>query len=126
MSWFKKRPPAHDGRGTETQQLLQEILNGVNKMAAVQIDQTDLDNFASAVETGVTAIKAAADTVTNAASTVGAYIQQLVTGQAEPLPEADKTAITQALADLAGASEAVSTATSGLTALEPPAPAPAS
>lgn len=81
-------------------------------MALVQVDQTDLDSFAAAVETEVTAVG-------SAVSVLSAYIQQLVAGQAVPLPAADESAVSKALGDL-------SAAVSGLSALEPPAPAPSS
>ncbi len=66
-------------------------------MAMVQLDQADLDNFASTVETAV--------------GVLNTYVQQLLANQATPLAAADEKALQKALSDLQG--------------LEPPAPAPA-
>ena len=77
-----------------------EIQKGINAiMAAVSVDQTDLDNLAAGLE----AVKTALST----------EIQNLETQIAnnQPLPAGSLAGLNQALADL--------------TALEPPAPAPA-
>lgn len=76
-------------------------------MALVQIEQGDLDNFAAEVAAQATAMNEAAGVLVS-------YIQKLVSGQAEPLPAADETALNKAVSDLTAASAAV-------TALEPPA-----
>jgi hypothetical protein len=60
----------------------------------VQIAQTDLDNFASEVQT--------------AATTISGYITTLLANQSTPLPDADESALTAAVTALQN--------------LEPPAP----
>lgn len=52
----------------------------------VQIAQADLDNFTSEINTAVT--------------TIAAYITTLLANQSTPLPEADETALTAAVAAL--------------------------
>jgi hypothetical protein len=65
-------------------------------MSAVQIEQSDLDAFAASVST--------------AATTISGYLTTLLANQATPLPEADESALTAAVASL--------------TALEPPVVTP--
>jgi hypothetical protein len=77
-------------------------------MVAVQIEQEDLDAFASTVETHVNGIIAAV-------GVLGGYIQQLLANQATPMPLADEQGLQTALSDL-GAN------VGNLQALEPPAP----
>jgi hypothetical protein len=60
----------------------------------VQIEQADLDTFTSEINAAVT--------------TLSGYIQQLIAGQAVPLPVADESALNSALQALQN--------------LEPPAP----
>jgi hypothetical protein len=79
-------------------------------MALAQIDQTDLDNFTTAITTQV-------GVLTDAAKTLGDYIAQLVAGQAAPLPAADESGIQNALSVLGATSSA-------LVALEPPVVTP--
>jgi hypothetical protein len=71
---------------------------GLNSIMSspVQLDQSDLDTFATEFE----AVK----------TSLAGYIATLLANQATPLPAADESGLNQALADL--------------TALEPPAPTP--
>lgn len=75
-------------------------------MGLVKIDQSDLDTFASA-------IAQSASQITESANILTQYIQKLLDNQAEPLPEADETAVREALSSL-------STGTATLNSLEPP------
>lgn len=84
--------------------LINERLRGI--MGLVRIDQDDLDGFAAAISESATAI-------TEAADVLGQYMQQLLAGQAEPLADADETAVRDALSKL-------SSGTATLNALEPP------
>lgn len=79
-------------------------------MGAVQIEQSDLNDFA-------TAVNSETDTLVRAVGVLGGYIQQLIAGQAVPLPAADESAIQTALS-------ALGTGVGNLQGLEPPVPAP--
>lgn len=79
-------------------------------MGLVQVEQDDLTAVATAIETESATINAAF-------TTLQGYIQQLIAGQATPLPAADETALNQALTDLG-------TSVTNLGNLQPPTPAP--
>jgi hypothetical protein len=85
--------------------LISERLSGI--MGLVKISQEDLDTFATAISQSAREITESADILTT-------YIQKLLAGQETPLPEADETAVREALSLL-------STGTVRLNALEPPA-----
>lgn len=93
-------------------------------MTQTTINQEDLDAFTTRVTSQVSALTDAAGSISDAAGTLGGYIQQLLANQATPLPAADESGITAALDQLDSAQTALSTATSSVTALEPPVTAP--
>jgi hypothetical protein len=76
----------------------------------VQVAQSDLDNFATAVNAAVTDI-------TTATTTIAAYIQTLLANQSPPLPAGDEDNLNAAVTALQAAGTA-------LDALEPPTPTP--
>jgi hypothetical protein len=75
----------------------------------VQVQQSDLDGFA-------TSVSAASAAITAATTTIAASIQTLLANQATPLPAADEANLTTAVSGLQAAATA-------LAAIEVPAPA---
>jgi hypothetical protein len=92
-------PPANTTHLVHAITRLQTLTGKKQQMTAptgnVQIAQADLDNFTSEINTAVT--------------TISGYITTLLANQSTPLPAADESALTAAVA--------------ALDALEPPAPA---
>jgi hypothetical protein len=76
----------------------------------VQVQQSDLDNFATQLNT-------IAGDITTATGVISNYIQTLLANQNTPLPAGDETQLTNAVTALTNAGTA-------LDALEPPTPAP--
>lgn len=99
---------------------------GEQIMGLVTIDQDALNALGASVETAVGTINASVGDLTSAVGVLSGYITQLLANQAQPIPAADETAIAQALTDVSAAAASLSTATSGITALEPVSVTPVS
>lgn len=93
-------------------------------MGAVQVEQSDIDAFATTVTQEVTALTTSVTNIGTAVGVVQNYIQTLLANQATPLPAGDESALNAALSSLETEVSAVGTSVGNLDALEPPAPAP--
>jgi hypothetical protein len=92
---------------------------------AVQIDQSVIDGWTAAITAETANVTSASANVSAATGVLGPYIQQLLAGQATPLPDADVANINAALTQLQSADAALATSATNLQGLEP-APAPPS
>lgn len=110
--------------GREMEARLTTVIGNV--MTAVQVDDQDLANFASTIETEVGNLTTAVNQISSATTVLASYIQTLIAGQAVALPEGDETAIKQSITDLTAGASALGAAVGNLDALEPPAPTPGS